>query len=218
MQTKVWSLGIMLLVTTVSASHARNLGKDRRTTDLPWFVRKGKPRCCLEQVVLRTGFVLFLPMTLQTNSDCATQDNTEPSALKRMGIYSVEFSLAAVGTAISAVGAICGTDAVADTYGDEDIGMFPAILTGLSTYILTCPFLSAGGTYLGGKLLGQKGAFWHTFVGGLIGGVFGGVAAAGFSHYAGQSGHWGSVQTAAVIGCAIIPPALGAVISYNAWR
>lgn len=94
-----------------------------------------------------------------------------------------------MGTAIAAAGAFWIGNAVADAYEDEDIGMLPATAAGLSTYLLTYPFLAAGGTHLGGKLLGQRGSFWHAFVGDLIGGVVGAAAAVGYSNYAGQSGH-----------------------------
>jgi len=226
MQTKVRLLVLALLIASADISLAQDLGRGAliqsdgwRPAGIAWLVRDDELGCRPGHILLPPGYMLSLTMAFQANSGYALQDNTDPSALKRIGIYSLEFGCAALGTCVTGAGAVSIYRALETPDPSNEILPFVGLVLGLSTPLFTSPVLSATGAYFGGKLVGQKGSFWHTLVGSLAGGTVGTAGAYGYGHFwSSRHSYWGTTQNVVAAGCIVIPTALGAVISYNVWR
>ena len=208
------------VVQTAGVSLAQDLGRDAliqsdgwRPTGVDWLVRDEVRNCRTGHMLMRPGDMLSLPMAFQANSGYAPEENTAPSALKRIGIYSGEFGLAAVGTAIAAAGAVCVGGVVGNQFPDEYRSLVGGVVCDF-TYLLTSPFLSGAGTHLGGKLFGERGKFSHALVGGAIGDVLGIVAVYGIWSYTQRHGY---VRPTPLLIWLALPP-VGSVVAYNIWR
>jgi hypothetical protein len=127
-----------------------------------------------------------------------------PPAWKQAGVCGLEFIGGSTGTAVASIVPIA---MISVSVGDEDKAAVG--LAAFPMYAVTSALLSAGGTYLVGKLLGQRGSFWHALAGGGVGGLGGSIAL--FSSFS-------SSGRAVLLPVALAAPSVCSVISYNVWR
>jgi hypothetical protein len=127
------------------------------------------------------------------------------SGWQQAGIYGLEFGGAAVGTLVAARAAIAVGGAV-------PVGMYAAV----PAYAISSALLSATGTHLVGKSLGQRGTFGHALAGGALGGISGAalVILSMTAPYSTSIRHDSRVLQVSVLAL----PALSAVVVYNVWR
>ena len=142
----------------------------------------------------------------------------ESSAWKQAGVYGLEFGGALVGTGVAVVGALGIFSALeAPDPASEWLPIVGPMLA-LATSSLGSPLLSATGAYFGGKFAGQKGSFWRTLVGSLAGGAVGTAGGYGYARvWSSHHNYWATTQNVILLGCVVIPTALGAVVAYNVW-
>lgn len=127
-------------------------------------------------------------------------------AWKQAGVYGIEFTGAALGTAFAAAFGLATIEGVYQA-GYNGPGAVPSS----AVYFLTSALLSATGTHLMGKLVGRPNTFNRALVGGAAGGLAGGAAFMDF--FATRRDPHNAMMPIAFV----LPP-LGAVLSYNLWR
>jgi hypothetical protein len=127
-------------------------------------------------------------------------------AWKQAGVYGLEFTGAALGTAFAAAFGLATIEGVYQA-GYNGPGAVPSA----AVYFLTSAVLSATGTHLMGRLVGQRNSFNRALVGGAVGGLAGGGA---FLDYFATRRN----PHLAMMPIALVLPPLGAVIAHNIWR
>jgi hypothetical protein len=127
-------------------------------------------------------------------------------AWKQAGVYSLEFTVATVGTLIAYAGGLATIEGVYQA-GYNGPGSVP----GAAAYFLSSALLSATGTHLTGKLFGRGNSYNRALAGGAIGGLAGGAAF--IDYFATRKS-----RHDAMIPIGLVLPPLGAVIVYNVWR
>jgi len=201
----------------------------RLCTGPDWLVRYDEASCRTGRFMLLPDHVVgvsgfSVPLLYQTNSGGAqpfgpAASETPESKPAGVGTCALEFGGAVVGTTTAVAGAVGIYSVLAGP--DPSNEMLPLVGEGLalSTTLLTSPLLAATGVHFGGKLVGQKGSFWHTLVGGLVGGTVGTAGAYGYiQSWSSSHSYTGTAQSVVEFGCVVIPTALGAVLAYNVWK
>ena len=136
--------------------------------------------------------------------------------LTSWGTYATEFGLATAGSLCAFIGGYTVGCWWEEEGGGEAVHPFYVVL---GIYGITCPFLTAGGACLGGRICEQKGSYWRTVLGSFVGEAAGLGAGLWYKNFAYEKHHGFTPADFLVFKlCLVIPPALGATITYNLWR
>ncbi len=166
------------------------------------------------------GWLLKEPYQLQRNQTQVMYSQTyNPTGKERhcspVGAYATEFGLATAGSLYAVIVGMTVAGLLWEQGGEVGYMLAPYVMDGI--YGITCPFLTAGGACLGGKICGQKGSYWRTVLGSFLGEAAGFGAGIWYLNFATKDGSLTYAEDLVYALCLGIPPALGATITYNLW-
>lgn len=184
----------LCLVTVVAVVQAEPWAKPTRP-DLGWLVGHSAK---LSGAMLESGALS------EVGSPARGVNTPSTSVWRQSGICGLEFLGASVGTAAATIPAGAMLSAAMNDEGKVGLG-----LASFPTYAISSAVLSAGGTYLMGRLFGERVPFTHA----LLGGAVGAASGAATLFYVLSSG--GREALAPLV---VALPPLCATAVYNIWK